>query len=223
MKPILSHSWHLSEVEALTLQGQLAAEVIKEDQLRQVNLIAGVDVAYSKKSDRLVAAVVILNANTLKVIETATTEDRAQFPYVPGLLSFRELPPLIKVLAKLRHSPDLIICDGQGYAHPRRFGLACHLGVVFGIPTIGCGKTRLVGDHDELNEARGARVPLIDKGEVVGSVLRTQSHTNPVYISIGHRISLATACQYILKTSPEYRLPETTRQADQTVRSMLKG
>jgi deoxyribonuclease V len=158
----------------------------------------------------------------LDVIETATAEDRVLFPYIPGLFSFRELPPLIKACAKLQHSPDLVVCDGQGYAHPRRFGLACHLGVIFDLPTIGCGKTRLLGEHKEPDTKRGAIAPLYDNNEVIGNVLRTQNGINPIYLSVGHRISLATACEWVLKLSPKYRLPETTRQADQVVRKMLK-
>ncbi|VAW59629.1 Endonuclease V [hydrothermal vent metagenome] len=222
MKPVISHQWNLSESEALKLQQDLAAKVIKEDQFDTIRLIAGVDVAYKKDSDKLVAAVVILDADTLNIIEAATAEDVAQFPYIPGLFSFRELPPLVKAFEKLEHTPDLIVCDGQGLAHPRRFGLACHLGVIFDVPTIGCGKTRLLGEHIEPDTTRGATAPLVDNTEVIGNVLRTQNNVKPVYVSIGHRISLATACEWVLKLSPKYRLPETTRQADQEVRKALK-
>jgi deoxyribonuclease V len=222
MRPKINHSWNLTESEAILLQQELAAKVIKIDQLNEVHLVAGVDVAYEKHSDKLVAAVVILDANTLDVIETATAEDRVQFPYISGLFSFRELPPLIKAFAKLNHSPDLIVCDGQGYAHPRRFGLACHLGVIFDLPTIGCGKTRLLGEYKEPDTERGAIAHLSDNNEVIGNVLRTQNGINPIYLSVGHRISLATACEWVLKLTPKYRLPETTRQADQVVRKMLK-
>ncbi|MGD8910906.1 MAG: deoxyribonuclease V [Chromatiales bacterium] len=221
MIPKFNHPWSLTEPEAILLQRELATKVIKADQLNEVHLVAGVDAAYEKNGDKLVTAVVILDANTLDVIETVTAEDRAQFPYIPGLFSFRELPPLIKAFAKLKHSPDLIVCDGQGYAHPRRFGLACHLGVIFDMPTIGCGKTRLLGEHKEPDTERGAVAPLYDNSEVIGNVLRTQSGVNPIYVSIGHRISLATACNWILKLSPKYRLPESTRQADQAVRKTL--
>lgn len=222
MDPIIIHPWNLNEAEALALQQQLASKVIKEDMINQVNLVAGVDVAYAKESDKLVAAIVILNAATLEVIETTTAEDTAQFPYIPGLFSFRELPPLIKAFANLKNTPDLVVCDGQGYAHPRRFGLACHLGIIFDVPTIGCGKTRLLGEHQEPDAERGAVAPLIDNGEVIGNVLRTQTDINPIYVSIGHRISLTTACDWILRLSPKYRLPETTRQADQLVNTTIK-
>lgn len=223
MEPVINHPWTLSEDEALQLQQELAAKVIKKDQLNEIRLVAGVDVAYQKDGDKLVAAAVILDADTLDVIETVTAEDIAQFPYIPGLFSFRELPPLIKAFAKLQHTPDLVVCDGQGIAHPRRFGLASHLGVLFDVPTIGCGKTRLIGEHDKLDKTRGAIAPLIDNVEVIGNVLRTQNGINPIYVSIGHRISLATSREWVLKLSPIYRLPETTRIADQLVKQRLKN
>lgn len=221
MKIKINHAWNLSEAEATLLQQELATKVIQEDRLNEVHRVAGVDVAYQKSSNKLVAAAVVLDADSLEVIETVTAEDYAQFPYIPGLFSFRELPPLIKAFAKLNHSPDLVVCDGQGYAHPRRFGLACHLGVIFDLPTIGCGKTRLLGEHQTPDRERGATAPLYDNGEVIGSVLRTQSGINPIYVSIGHRIALTTACSWILKLSPKYRLPETTRSADQLVKATI--
>lgn len=223
MNPVIKHDWNISETEALRLQQELAAKVIKTDQVNKIKLIAGVDVAYQKDNDKLVAAVVIIDAKTLEVVETATSEDKEQFPYIPGLFSFRELPPLIKAFAKLQHTPDLVVCDGQGYAHPRRFGLACHLGVIFDIPTIGCGKTRLLGEYQNPAATRGAIAPLVDHDEVIGNVLRTQTDINPIYVSIGHRVSLETACKWVLQLAPEYRLPETTRQADQAVRIALKA
>ncbi|UXI02700.1 deoxyribonuclease V [Photobacterium sp. TY1-4] len=222
MEPIIHHPWNLSEEEALNLQQELATKVVKTDQVNKVKLVAGVDVAYQKDNDRLVAAAVILDAETLEIVETATAEDIERFPYIPGLFSFRELPPLIKAFAKLQRTPDLIVCDGQGLAHPRRFGLACHLGVIFDVPTIGCGKTRLLGEYQEPDTTRGAIAPLVDHNEVIGNVLRTQTDIKPIYVSIGHRISLTTAYEWILKLAPKYRLPETTRQADQVVRSAFK-
>ena len=141
MKPVYDYVHCINAESAQSLQEALAPLVVTEDRFDAINFIAGVDVAYHKDSDHIVAAVVVLNAETLEVIEEKTAEGAVQFPYIPGLFSFRELPPLIDALAKLQHIPDLIICDGQGLAHPRRFGLACHLGVLFDIPTIGCGKT----------------------------------------------------------------------------------
>ncbi|NOZ53559.1 MAG: deoxyribonuclease V [Gammaproteobacteria bacterium] len=221
MKPALLHPWNLSTAEALQLQNKLAAQVIREDQFSTIRYVAGVDVAYQKTGNQLFAAVVVLDAESLDIVETATAEDVAQFPYIPGLFSFRELPPLIKAFAKLQNTPDLVVCDGQGIAHPRRFGLACHLGVLFDVPTIGCGKTRLLGDADNPDSQRGAVVPLMDGHEVIGNVLRTQATIKPIYVSIGHRISLPTACQWVLTLSPKYRLPETTRAADQVVKALM--
>lgn len=222
MEPVINHPWGLTEDEALYLQQTLAAKVIRSDQLDEVKLIAGTDVAYDKHSDKLVAAVVILDANSLEMVESASAEDQAQFPYIPGLFSFRELPPLVKAFSKLKSKPDLVVCDGQGIAHPRRFGLASHLGVIFDVPTIGCGKSRLIGTHADPDITRGALAPLIDNNEIIGCALRTQTDIKPIYVSIGHRISLATACEWILKVSPHYRLPETTRKTDCLVRINLK-
>lgn len=222
MKPqIITHSWNLSEEQALQLQHELATQVITEDCLGEVKNIAGVDVAYDKTSDKIIAAVVVLDAKTLEVIEQSTAENTAQFPYIPSLFSFRELPSVVEALKNLQITPDLIVCDGQGLAHPRRFGLACHLGVLFDIPTIGCGKTRLIGEYCEPEKNRGAMTPLIDNHEIIGCALRTQDSIKPVYVSIGNRVSLATACAWILKLSTKYRLPETTRAADHLVRQKL--
>ncbi len=222
MQLVISHPWNIPEDEALKLQKKLASEVVKVDSFDEIGAIAGVDVAYEKDGDKLFAAVVVLDAQSLQIIETATAADVAQFPYIPGLFSFRELPPICQALSRLKTVPDLIVCDGQGIAHPRRFGLASHLGVLFNIPTIGCGKTRLIGEATEPVNNRGGFAPLVDHDEVVGRVLRTQTGVKPVYISIGHRISIETACDWILKLSPRYRLPETTRYADQQVRQLLK-
>lgn len=221
IEQVIQHSWDLSESKAIILQKELALKVIKEDQLNQVNYIAGVDVAYSKNSDRLVAAVVILDAVTLKQVESTVVEGRSSFPYIPGLFSFRELPSVIKAFSKISITPDLIVCDGQGVAHPRRFGLASHLGVLFNIPTIGCGKTKLIGDSEEPGQKRGEYSTLIDQSDKVGIVLRTQDHIKPIYVSVGHRISLPTACKWVLRLAPHFRLPETTRQADQLVNRYL--
>jgi deoxyribonuclease V len=222
MKPTFTHAWEVSEAEAISIQEQLSSKVITKDQLNKVNYIAGVDVAYAKHSDKIIASVVTLDSKTLNVVDSVTVESTSEFPYISGLFSFRELPALIEALSKLKHTPDLIVCDGHGYSHPRRFGLACHLGLLFNIPTIGCGKTLLLGQYDQPEQQRGASAPLIDNHEVIGSVLRTQSNIKPVYVSVGHRVSLETACDWILKLTPKYRLPETTRQADQLVKIKLK-
>lgn len=220
MKPVLNHDWDLSPEEATALQPRLAGQVIQEDAFGSIDRIAGVDVAYSPAEDRMIGAVVVLDARSLEVIEQATAIEDIQFPYVPGLFSFRELPVLAAALGKLKCPPDLIICDGQGVAHPRRFGLASHLGVLYDVPTIGCAKTLLVGEYREPGPERGAREALVDKGEVVGAILRTQDRVRPVFTSVGHRVSLETACEYVLTAAPRYRLPETTRAADTLVRSL---
>jgi len=229
MQPILNHPWPETEAEAVALQQAWAPRVERGDRLGEVRLVAGVDVAYEEGSQRLHAAAVVLDAATLAVVESATASGVACFPYVPGLFSFRELPPIIEALARLRTTPDLIVCDGQGLAHPRRFGLACHLGVLFDVPTIGCGKTPLAGIGDlaravdALGSLRGDTFALVDAGETLGCALRTQDGVNPLYVSTGHRISLPTACEWVLRLSPKYRLPETTRMADQLVRRISKA
>lgn len=223
MEPVLKHPWNLSEMDAVKLQQELSLKIVKEDQLKEVNYVAGVDVAYSEHSDKLIAAIVILEASSLRLVESVVVEDMVHFPYIPGLFSFREIPPLLKAFKQIKTPPQLIVCDGQGMAHPRRFGLASHLGVLFDIPTIGCGKTKLLGEFQDPEVKRGSSSLLVDRGEVIGAVLRTQDNVKPIFVSIGHRISLATAREWILKLSPKYRLPETTRQADQLVNKVLAG
>ncbi len=221
MRQAFSHPWPVDERAAAALQEQLAKSVERVDRLGPVRTVAGVDVAYDKHSDKLIAAVVVLDAQTLQVVAQASAQDVEKFPYVPGLFSFRELPPLMLALERLDVSPDLIVCDGQGIAHPRRFGLASHLGLLFDVPTIGCGKTRLLGEEDGTACVRGAAAALRDGGEIIGSAVCTQNGVKPVYVSIGHRISLETACDWIVRLAPDYRLPETTRQADQLVKKVL--
>lgn len=221
MKAFERHRWNIGEMEAIKIQQELAQQVIKEDSFEQIHYVAGVDVAYSQTNDTLIAAIVILETDTLNLVESVVVEDTVQFPYIPGLFSFRELPPIIKAFDKVKITPQLVVCDGQGLAHPRRFGLACHLGVLYDIPAIGCGKTKLLGDYNEPGQHRGAQSPLIDNREIIGNVLRTQNNINPIFVSIGHRISLTTASDWILRLSPKYRLPETTREADQLVRKSL--
>ncbi|WHX50210.1 deoxyribonuclease V [Paenibacillus woosongensis] len=223
MEPRVKHSWKLTEKEAVQLQQELARQVIAEDRLADVQYVAGVDVAYSKHSDKLIAAVVVLEAESLNMVDSAVVEDNVHFPYIPGLFSFRELPPVIKAFQQIKTAPQLIVCDGQGLAHPRRFGLASHLGVLVDLPTIGCGKTRLLGEFEKPGSVRGSMSPLVDHDEVIGNVLRTQDGVKPIFVSVGHKISLRTACDWILKLAPRYRLPETTRQADQLVNRVLGG
>ncbi|MFG1655254.1 deoxyribonuclease V [Micromonospora chersina] len=183
--------------------------------------VAGLDVAYADSGDRLAAAVTVLDAATLAVLDEAVDVGRPAFDYVPGLFAFRELPALLAALERLTVRPDLLVCDGHGLAHPRRFGLACHLGLVTGLPAIGVGKTPLVGVWDEPAPQRGAWTPLRDGGEVVGRVLRTRDGVKPVFVSVGHRMSLDNAVDRVLALTPRYRLPETTRTADHLCRRAL--
>ena len=212
----------LTESGAKELQTELAKQVVPIDDFGTINNVAGVDVAYSKHTDNLVAAAVVLDAKSLDILETKTSHDKVSFPYTPGLFSFRELPPILKALAALEQQPDLILCDGHGIAHPRRFGLASHLGIVYDLPTIGCAKTLLIGDYELPALERRASSPLKDEDETLGAVLRTRDGIKPVFVSVGHRISLESACQWVLKLSPKYRLPEPIRLADQAVRRSLK-
>jgi deoxyribonuclease V len=208
------------------LQNNLRDKVIKQDQLPEIiKYIAGVDVAYNDGSDKMIGAIVVLNAQTYEVVEQAFHEMEITFPYVPGLFSFREIPPLIEAFKKLTIKPDLIVCDAQGIAHPKGVGMATHLGIELDIPTIGCAKKRLVGSYDKtlLGQKRGDTQELIYNNVLVGKTLRTQDNTNPMYVSIGHKISLETAINWVLKLTPDYRLPETTRQADHLVNSLLKN
>ncbi|RZQ53465.1 deoxyribonuclease V [Pseudoalteromonas phenolica] len=209
--------------DAELLQATLAKQVITHNEFNSINTVAGVDVAYHEQSNQVVGAISVLDANTLELLETQVSIEEISFPYVPGLFSFRELPPLLNAFEKLTIKPDLIVCDGHGIAHPRRFGLACHLGVALNLPTIGCAKTRLIGDFLPVEQTRGQMSDLLFNEGLVGKVLRTQHNVKPVFVSIGHKISLDTAVDWVLKLSPKYRLPETTRQADQLVNKTLKS
>ena len=207
------HPWPASAAEAIVLQQKLRERVIVVDQLDTVSTVAGLDVGPEGDGSVMRAAVAVLSFPDLKTADQVVARRPASFPYIPGLLSFREIPALLDALARLGALPDLLLCDGQGLAHPRRFGLACHLGVLTGIPSIGVAKSLLVGEHGPLPPARGSWRPLLHKGEVVGAALRTRTGVTPVYVSIGHKVSLATAIDYVLACSPNFRLPETTRAA----------
>ncbi|MGO1049049.1 endonuclease V [Crossiella sp. CA198] len=183
--------------------------------------VAGLDVAYAKDDRTLAAAVVLLDFATHEVLAESTATGVPAFDYIPGLFAFRELPALLTALSRLPATPDLLVVDGHGLAHPHRFGLACHLGVLTGLPVFGVGKTRLIGTATEPGPERGACSDLVDNGEVVGRVLRTRPAVKPVYVSVGHRIDLDTACAHTLALTPRYRLPETTRAADQACRRAL--
>lgn len=206
------HDWDLAPAAAIAWQTRLAAQLRDDGGPAAVRLIAGVDMAIA--GDRGVAAAVVLSWPELAVVETRTAWAPIPFPYVPGLLSFREIPVLVEVLARLQHEPDLVCVDGQGRLHPRGVGLACHLGLVLDKPTVGFAKSRLCGEHAEPGRERGAWAPVQLTGRVQGACLRTRRGVRPLYVSAGHRLDLATAVAWALRLSPRYRVPEPTRQAD---------
>ncbi len=206
-------AWPTTPADAIALQEQLRHQVITTDDLGAVSLMAGVDVGFEDDGAVTRAAVVVLDAATLAVVASAVAHEPTRFPYVPGLLAFREVPAIMAALAQLVTPPDLVLCDGQGLIHPRRFGLACHLGVLTGLATIGVGKTPFIGQHAAVADERGAWAPIIHHGETIGAALRTRAGTQPIYVSVGHRVSLDTAISWVLRCAPRFRLPETTRQA----------
>ncbi|MDG4596752.1 MAG: deoxyribonuclease V [Candidatus Contendobacter sp.] len=213
MKTYFSHPWTLGPAEAVALQRELRAHLLLTDRLGPVRRVAGVDVGFEANGTVTRAAVAILRYPELDLLETAIARRPTTFPYIPGLLSFRELPAVLEALAQLREPPDLLLCDGQGIAHPRRLGIASHLGLLVDIPSIGVAKTRLCGMHEEPSNRRGAWTPLHVEEEIVGAVLRTRVGVKPLYISSGHRIGLETAIAHVMGCCTRYRLPETTRHA----------
>jgi len=215
MKIHQRHEWPLTVEEAIAIQTQLQPEVITEDQLTNVRYIAGVDMGFEEEGTISKAAVAVLSFPDLQLQEQAIARRPTTFPYVPGFLSFREVPAVLDALEKISTTPDLILCDGQGIAHPRRFGIACHLGVLIDIPTIGVAKSWLIGEHEELPIEKGSWQPLHHRGEIIGAVVRSRTAVKPIYISSGHKISLPTAIDYVLRCTTKYRLPETTRLSDQ--------
>ncbi|QQS53136.1 MAG: deoxyribonuclease V [Candidatus Competibacteraceae bacterium] len=213
MKRPHAHPWDLDPAAAIALQRNLRAHLMLSDQIGPVRRVAGVDVGFESGGGVTRAAVAVLRYPELEVLETAVARQPTTFPYMPGLLSFRELPAVLAALERLREPPDLLLCDGQGIAHPRRMGLASHLGLLVDIPAVGVAKTRLFGTHEPVPEARGAWAPLWAGGEIIGAVLRTRIGVKPLYVSSGHRVSLETAVAYVMGCCTRYRLPETTRHA----------
>jgi deoxyribonuclease V len=206
------------------MQDRLRVKVILDDDApEELRVVAGLDVAYAPDSDHAAAAVVLLDAESGEVIESATAFTSVDFPYLPGLFAFREVPPLVAALRELKTVPDLLVCDGYGVAHPRRFGLACHLGVLSGLPSIGVGKTAFIGEYPPVGDERGEWAPLTDQGEVIGRVLRTRTGVKPVFVSVGHRIGLDRASAQVLRLCRQFRLPETVRAADHLCRAVLKA
>jgi deoxyribonuclease V len=217
--------WPTDAVEALAVQEALRAEVILDEwgPPPGEGLVTGVDVAYDDARNLVVAAAVALDATTLAVVEETTVVGRIAFPYVPGLLAFRELPAVLAAVNQLTSGPGLLVCDGYGVAHPRRFGLASHLGVLTGLPTIGVAKNPFTFTYETPGAQRGATTALLSDGEEVGRALRTREGVKPVFVSVGHRVSLDNACEHVLRITPEFRLPESTRRADALCRMALRS
>jgi deoxyribonuclease V len=244
-KPHALHSWEVTPTEAVALQKQMRDRVLIQPLPETVRLVAGADISYNRFSDVVYAAIVVLRLPELSVAGTAGVVTTMNFPYIPGLLSFREAPPLLEAWEKLELRPEVLMLDGQGTAHPRRFGIACHLGLLLDLPTIGCGKTLLTGKYDEPAAEAGSYSPLIHKEEVVGAAVRTRSRVNPVYVSPGHLADLPSAIDLTLRCvkgyaatqesqltlegkavaakGSKYRLPEPTRLAHQLSNAMRRG
>jgi deoxyribonuclease V len=215
--PRAPHRWSLTPREAVAVQRRLVDRVSRVAPKQSPRLIAGLDAAFTRDGERCIAGAVLWDIDRREVIEEHFATRPLRFPYVPGLLSFRETPALLAALRKLDHTPDAVMCDGHGIAHPRRFGIACHVGVLIDLPSIGCGKSRLVGEEREPARRRGSRTRLVHRGETIGALLRTREGVKPVYVSIGHRMDQKTAERVTLACAIGYRLPEPTRLADRLV------
>lgn len=216
------HSWQVNTAEALNIQRRLAQQVSRSNQVTTPHFIAGVDISAGKAQGMATAAVVVLEYPELKLVETQVVQGRLDFPYVPGLLSFRESPLTLTSCEKLAVTPDLILVDGQGIAHPRRLGLASHLGLLLNTPTIGCAKSLLCGRHEEPGVEPGSYSEVVDRDETIGAALRTKLGVKPVYVSIGHKVDLEAAIYWVLECCRGYRLPEPTRLAHLTAGGKLK-
>ena len=216
------HSWQVSPAEALDIQRSLAAQVTRSSQVTTPRFIAGVDISAANAQGIATGAVVVLEYPELRLVETKVAQGRPNFPYVPGLLSFRESPLTLAACEQLTVTPDLILVDGQGIAHPRRLGLASHLGLLLNTPTIGCAKSLLCGQHEEPGAEPGSYAEVVDRGETIGVALRTRLGVKPVYVSIGHKVDLETAIYWVLECCRGYRLPEPTRLAHLAAGGNLK-
>jgi len=217
------HNWQVSVAQARDIQQRLAEQVSATGEVITPHYIAGVDISAPKASGLATGAVVVLNYPELRVVETKLAQRRLDFPYIPGLLSFRESPLILAACRELSITPDLILVDGQGMAHPRRIGLASHLGLLLNTPTIGCAKSRLCGEHEEPGSEPGSYAELRDRGEVIGAALRTKSGVKPIYVSIGHKINLEDAIHWVLKCCRGFRIPEPTRLAHLAAGGSLKS
>lgn len=216
----LTHSWELSIPEAIALQKQLRSEIQLVPLDKEVKYIGGADISFNKYSETVYAGIVVLELATLKEVARSMVVTDTKFPYVPGLLSFREIPALLQAWEQLELKPDVLIVDGHGIAHPRRLGIATHMGLVIDIPTIGCGKSKLTGIYDMPESEAGSTSPLWDRKEQIGVVLRSKRNVQPLFISPGNKITFAESVQLVQKCITKYRLPETTRQAHNAVNEL---
>lgn len=223
MKPVLRSRWKLTPREAMRLQERLRERVVLEDRFRPIRYVAGADIAFDPETQVAFAGVIVYRFPELEEVERRMARRKLQFPYVPGLLSFRECPILIAAFARLKVEPDLLLIDGHGLAHPRLFGIACHIGVLFDKPAIGCGKSLLVGKAEDPATKAGSSTPLEFRGRRVGAVLRTRDNTRPIFVTQGHRVSLATAVKLVRKCLDGYRIPKPTREADRYVRELRQA
>jgi len=221
IKPL--HSWDVTPTQAVALQRELAGRVETCLLLPPCLLVAGADVSYNRFSPTCYAAVVVLRTTDWTVVETQGAVRDTPFPYIPGLFAFREAPVLLEAFAKLKNIPDAVILDGQGRAHPRRLGLASHTGLWLDLPCVGCAKSLLTGTYKEPGTRAGSRTRLVDRGEVVGSVVRTRDNVKPVFVSVGHKIDLPSAVRLVLRSCRGYRLPEPTRQAHLCVNALRRA
>jgi deoxyribonuclease V len=215
------HEWEVSVAQAREIQLGLARRVSTESIVVDPRLIAGIDISAPDAQGIARGAVVVLRYPELDVVEAKEAQSRIGFPYVPGLLSFREAPLMLAACEKLCSVPDLVLVDGQGIAHPRRFGLASHVGLLLDLPTIGCAKSILCGAHQPVGEEAGSQAELLEKGELIGAALRTKARVRPIYVSVGHRINLRSALEWVMKCCRGYRLPEPTRLAHLAAGGML--
>ena len=221
--PLNLHSWNVSPPEAIKIQQELRSNITIEKFDKSIEHVAGADISFDKGSNIIYAGVVVLKYPELTEVDRGLTVSRSTFPYIPGLLSFRESPAVLEAWEYLHIHPDVLLIDGHGYAHPRRFGLACHLGLLLDIPTIGCAKTVLVGRFEEPNREAGSFCPLIDRDEIVGAALRTTGGVTPVFVTVGHLVDLESAISVVLKCCRGYRIPEPTRQAHLLVNALRRG
>lgn len=218
MKYLKLHPWNVGHKKAIEIQERLKKSIVLKSAVKNPVLIAGADVSYTKESEIFYASVVVFKLQTMERVEEVTASGKVSFPYIPGLLSFRESPILLKAFAKIKTEPDVVILDAQGIAHPRGIGLASHIGLLLDKPSIGCAKTRLIGEYNEVGGEVGCHSPLMIKEKIVGAVLRTRKNVKPVFVSPGHKIDLNISIDLVLKSCRGYRLPEPIRQAHNLVK-----